>query len=101
MIAYVTRKLRLTMLRQSSRKSTAKAPTESSAITIKSINGSVMSIVYFQSFCRVYQASGKGQSLYLIVTDYTPFGVMGQTIAIYFWQSKVHSHRNSCNLPAN
>src|SRR6266487_5435061 len=80
MIAYVTRKLRLTMLRQSSRKSTAKAPTESSAITIKSINGSVMSIVYFQSFCRVYQASGRDYSLYLTVTDYTPFGVLGQTM---------------------
>jgi len=38
-----------------------------------------MSIVYIQSFCRVYQASGKGSSLYLTVTDYTPFGVLGQT----------------------
>src|SRR6266487_4857324 len=47
MIAYVTRKFRLTILRQSSRKSTANAPTESSVITIKSINGSVSSIVYF------------------------------------------------------
>ena len=39
-----------------------------------------MSIVYFQSFCRVYQASGKGSRLYHTVTDYTPFGVLGQTV---------------------
>jgi hypothetical protein len=79
MIAYVTRKFRLTVLRQSSTKSTAKAPTESSAITIKSINGSVISIVYFQSFVVSIEQGVEGQSLYLTETDYTPFGVLGQT----------------------
>ena len=38
-----------------------------------------MSIVSFQSFCRVIQESGRSQRLYLTVTDYTPFGVLGQT----------------------
>ena len=38
-----------------------------------------MSIVYFQSFCRVIQESGRGRRLYLTVTDYTPFAVLGQT----------------------
>jgi len=71
------------MLRQSSRNSTAKAPIESSAITIKSIKGRVMSIVYFQSFCHIIQESGKIQNLYLTVTDYTPFGVLGQTTEFF------------------
>ena len=30
----------------------------------------------------------EAQSLYLTVTDYTPFGVLGQTIAIYFGNPK-------------
>jgi hypothetical protein len=67
------------MLRQSSTKSTTKAPTESSTITIKSINGSVISIVYFQSFVASIKQGVEDQSLYLTETDYTPFGVLGQT----------------------
>jgi hypothetical protein len=38
-----------------------------------------MSIVLFQSFGHVYRASGFGITLSISLTDYTPFGVLGQT----------------------
>src|SRR5690242_6199274 len=58
-------------------------------------------MIYSQSFCRVYQARGNSQSLYLTETDYTSVRVLGQTFAIYFWQSEAHSHRKICYLLAN
>jgi hypothetical protein len=37
-------------------------------------------MIYSQSFCRVYQARGNSQSLYITVTDYTSVRMNGQML---------------------